>query len=86
MEDIDTIRAVTTRLVGLPPDPDHLNDNRASRAQSAMTTYMKSKSTDSESCLFDLFVDLRHWADRNGKDFDDTVRRSQDCYIEETLG
>ena len=84
MEAADTIKAVTTRLVGLPSDPDALNDKRAGQAQEAMTAYMDSKSTDAESCLFDLLVDLRHWADRSGKDFNDTILRSQLCYAEET--
>ena len=84
MSDADTLAAVTTRLTGLPPDPDGLNDKRAEAARVGMAAYVRHKSTDDESCLYDLLVDLRHWADRNGKDFDDTVKRSQKSYDDET--
>lgn len=80
----DTLKAVTTRLVGLPPDPDGLNKNRAQRAADAVSAYVRNGNTDEESQLYDLLVDLRHWADRNGKDFDETVAKSKDSYLEET--
>lgn len=80
----DTLKAVTTRLVGLPPDPDGLNESRAKRAAGALQVYQRVASTDDESLLYDLLVDLRHWADRNGTDFDETVAKSKESYVEET--
>ena len=79
----DTLKAVTTRLVGLPPDPDGLNESRGSRAAEALRAYASLNHTDEESMLYDLLVDLRHWSDRNGKDFTDIVTRSEKSYLEE---
>lgn len=80
----DTLKAVTTRLVGLPPDPDGLNERRAEHAAIALQAYVNIGVTDEESQLYDLLADLRHWADRNGKDFDETVVKSKELYVEET--
>lgn len=80
----DTLKAVTTRLVGLPPDPDGLNESRAKRAAETLSAYVRIGSTGEGSELYDLLVDLRHWADRNGADFDDVVTKSKASYVEET--
>ena len=80
----DTLKAVTTRLVGLPPDPEGLNERRAERAAIALQAYMNIGATEDDSLLYDLLVDLRHWADHNGKDFDVTVVKSKESYAEET--
>ncbi len=80
----NTLKAVTTRLVGLPPDPDGLNESRAKRAAETLSAYVRVGNTDEESQLYDLLVDLRHWADRNGADFDDIVTKSKASYVEET--
>lgn len=84
MTEADTIKAETVRLKGLPLDPDDMNEVSADAAQVAVSAYMSFKSTDGESCIYDLLVDLRHWCDRNGRDFDDTYKRSQKPYDEET--
>lgn len=84
MSNADTIKAVTIRLKGLPPDPDGLNESRAESAGKAMAAFMKTANTDDESNLYDLLVNLRHWADRNGRDFDDVVERGRMSYDEET--
>lgn len=85
MNDVGTIKVVTIRLKGLPPDPDGANAARAAPAGSAVYTYKHEKGMNAdEDGLFDLLVDLRHWADREGLDFDDAIEHSKACYVEET--
>lgn len=68
----------------LPPDPDGQNDDRADWARTALRAFMRATGTDLEDALGDLLCDLRHWADRNGFDFDATCERSGRMYVEET--
>lgn len=85
MSDADTIKAVTVRLKGLPPDPEGANASRAKPAQIAVEAYKREKGLvdDGQHGLYDLLIDLRHWADRVGLDFEDTNTRSLECYTEE---
>jgi hypothetical protein len=70
----------------LPPDPDGMNDKRASWAGSALAVFMRDTSTEDEDALGDLLADLMHWCDRNNYDFDAALERAHGHYEAETLG
>ena len=78
------IAAVTKRLIGLPPDPDGMNDERARLAWSTISMFERATHTDREDSLSDLLVDLMHWADRNELDFQDELDRAIRNYHSET--
>ena len=84
MSDADTIKAVTVRLVGLPPDPEGMNDKRAGWAQPAIDAFMKDTGSDLETVVADMIADLRHWCDRNGQDFNAELARALRYYEDET--
>ena len=60
----------------LPPDPEHMNDDRAAWAASALTAFMRCTGTDPEDALGDLLANLMHWSDRNNYDFDAALDRA----------
>jgi len=70
----------------LPPDPDRMNGRRAGWAGKAIAAFRVATGTDEEDALGDLLADLRHWADRNGYDFDAAEVRAQCHYDAETAG
>ncbi len=67
----------------IPPDPDGMNDQRAEWADIALKAFLAACPDDEETALPDLLCNLRHWADRNGIDFDLKLRSSTRCYEEE---
>jgi hypothetical protein len=80
----DQLREVTTRLTGLPPDPEGMNEARAEWAGAAIHAYMARTRTDLEDVVADLVTDLEHWCDRNGQSFDAEFTRGRSNYISET--
>lgn len=66
-------------------DGDGMNANRASWADAAIQQFMLVTGVEKEDALCDLFIDLAHWADRNGQDFPNELRRAQDHYRSETM-
>jgi hypothetical protein len=68
----------------LPPDPEGMNAKRAHHAWVAVVAFQNETGTDDEDCLCDLLCDLRHWADRNGYDWENQMRRAANHYTEET--
>jgi hypothetical protein len=70
----------------LPPDPEHMNDDRAAWAAAALTTFMQCTGTDLEDALGDLLANLMHWSDRNNYDFDAALDRARAHYEAETCG
>jgi hypothetical protein len=70
----------------LPPDPEHMNDDRAAWAASALTAFMRCTGTDLEDALGDLLANLMHWCDRNNYDFDAALDRARAHYNAETTG
>lgn len=84
MSDADTLRTVTTRLTGLPPDPDGMNGPRAASAGIAVRVFRRDTGTELENVVADLIADLGHWCDRNDQDFDAEFARGRAIYISET--
>jgi hypothetical protein len=75
----------------LPPDPEDFNDERANLAAVALNAYTRNAfhdRKDPDAATFglrDLLCNLRHWADRNGKDWEAELAAAMDNYQEETL-
>ena len=68
----------------LPPDPDELNDYRASWAAEAVKAFQETTGTYDEDALCDLLADLMHWADRYDYDFAAALIHARDHYQAET--
>jgi hypothetical protein len=68
----------------LPPDPEGMNDKRAAWAAIAIAAFQKATGTEDEDALCDLLADLRHWADRQGYDFEAASARANNHYEAET--
>ena len=68
----------------LPPDPEEMNDERSTWAESIILTFMDLTRTDRGDALSDLLCDLMHWCDRNGQDFEAELRRGRMHYRDET--
>lgn len=84
MTDAQTIAAVTTRLKGLPPDPEGMNDKRAGWAQTAIDAFMEETGSDLDTAVGDLIADIAHWCDRNDQHFDTELAKAGQFYAEET--
>lgn len=69
----------------LPPDPEGMNDDRAVWAEYALTAFLSVTGCDRVDALSDLLANLRHWADRNGQNFETELARGLDHYQAETL-
>lgn len=75
----------------LPPDPEDFNEARAQLAAVALDTYTRKAFHDRQDPdagtygLRDLLCNLRHWADRNGKDWETELSAAMASYDEETL-
>lgn len=76
----------TTAARTLPPDPEGMNERRARWAGVALAAFMAATGTDLEDAICDLIADLRHWADRNGQDFDHEADRGARHYAAEIGG
>jgi hypothetical protein len=61
----------------LPPDPEGMNERRATLAENALTAFWQETGDDKEAALRDLLTDLMHWCDRNHHDFDAELDRSR---------
>lgn len=72
--------------ITLPPDPDGENDNRAGWANEAIATFQTETECEDSDVLVDLLCDLRHWADREGRDWEAEFDRAMRMYAEETKG
>jgi hypothetical protein len=70
----------------LPPDPEHMNDDRAKWAQAALRAFRKATGADEEEALGDLLCDLLHWSDRGNFDFEAALDRARMHYEAETTG
>src|SRR5262249_18811724 len=68
----------------LPPDPEHMNDDRAEWAAAALRHFQCTTGTDYDDALGDLLGDLMHWCDRNACDFAATLARARTHYEAET--
>lgn len=72
----------------LPPDPDEMNNYRATTAQAAITTFQKATRTDDCDALADLLNSLIHLSDRRdhevGWNFEASLRCARSQYQEET--
>ncbi len=79
-------KTVRASAPALPPDPEGMNDRRARWASLALAAFMAATRTDPEDAICDLIADLRHWADRNGQDFDREADRGARHYAEEIGG
>ena len=73
---------------GLPPDPEGMNEDRASWALHAIKAFQDATGTDECDAIGDLLADLRHLCDRMGHrfgdDFDAISDKSRRCYEDET--
>ena len=70
----------------IPPDPEGMNDSRATWAALAVTAFQHATGTDDKDALSDLLADLMHWADRSKFHFEAALVRAQDHYQAETSG
>lgn len=70
----------------VPPDPEGMNDRRASWAGKALAAFQEVTGADEEDALADLLCDLMHLADRAPYDFDAALTRARDHYAAETKG
>ncbi len=71
----------------LPPDPEGMNDKRATWAEHALEEFMLQTGTDPENALADLLVDLMHLCDRVPEtygEFDAQLSRARGHYANET--
>jgi len=68
----------------LPPDPERMNDERASWANEALRHFQSISGTDYEDSLGDLLCDLMHWIHRINFDFDAAFFRARMHYEAET--
>jgi hypothetical protein len=68
----------------LPPDPEGMNDERASWADEVLQRFRALTGTDYEDALGDLLCDLMHWSDRNNFDFGLALQRAEGHYEAET--
>lgn len=75
----------TIKKITLPPDPEGMNDDRASWAATAIKEFIRETKTDPEDALADLLCDLMHWADRNNENFMGQFDRAVRSYKEETM-
>ena len=69
------------------------NDRRADRADAVVSEYVgperREIDVDPRAWLVDLLTDLRHWADRDGLDFDkanEVSKMHHECEVEENRG
>ena len=69
----------------LPPDPEGMNERRATLAENALTALWQ-KTGDKEAALGDLLADLMHWCDRNNHDFGAALDHARGYYEDETNG
>jgi hypothetical protein len=63
----------------------YTNEDRAEWAGKGVFVYRAVTGTDEESVLADLLCDLRHWADKNGQDWDEALARGDFHYESEVL-
>lgn len=71
----------------VPPDPEGMNDVRATCAKQALLQFIVTTGTDWADALGDLLADLMHLCDRVADlDFDRALRLARDHYAAETGG
>lgn len=71
--------------MNLPPDPDDLNDDRASWAAHALNQFSRLTGCDEQDeAIGDLLGNLMHWCDRNGKNFEEELAQGRAYYAKET--
>jgi hypothetical protein len=70
----------------LPPDPEGMNDKRASLAGAALAVFKSETGSDEEDAVGDFLADLMHWCDRHNYDFDAALERARGHYEAETTG
>jgi hypothetical protein len=68
----------------LPPDPEHLNEDRSKWAGDAIASFIAATGTEPEDALIDLLCDLMHWADRTDGCFESSLEWARSHYAEET--
>jgi hypothetical protein len=81
----------------LPPDPDKMNEDRATWAMTAINAFQERTGTNLEDALSDLLCDLMHLADRREtfrdpaddpeciiEEFDAALQRARQHYGDET--
>jgi hypothetical protein len=72
------------KRTALPPDPEHMNEQRAGWAAHALDAFNAATGTEPENLLSDLLCDLMHWADRHEGNFAAELARATRSYVEET--
>lgn len=61
----------------------HTNETRATIAAGLIDIYKERTGADQYDALADLLSDVMHWADTQGLDFDDELRRARNNYESE---
>lgn len=69
----------------LPPDPEGMNDVRATWAKQALLQFIINTGTDWADALGDLLANLMHLCDRDRElDFERSLQTARGHYAEET--
>lgn len=69
----------------LPPDPEGMNDVRATLAKQALLQFIINTGTDWADSLGDLLANLMHLCDRDRElDFERSLQTARGHYAEET--
>jgi hypothetical protein len=68
----------------MPPDPEGMNDARATWAGVALSAFLAETGCDIGDAVTDLLSDLMHWCDRNGQEFRTGLDRARLHYEAET--
>jgi hypothetical protein len=84
LDQLRALRAAAWEARHLPPDPEGMNDRRATWAAQALATFMAATGTDREDAVADLLADLIHWCDRNAQEFGRELARAEAHYAAET--
>jgi hypothetical protein len=71
-------------MTKLPPDPEEMNDARASWAAAALHCFQRKTGSEDDTALIDLLCDLMHWCDRNDGDFEQALQLARMHYEAET--
>ena len=69
----------------LLPDPDGLNEARASWADVALSTFASKTGAIRPDVVCHMLTDIRHWCDREGLDFEHELDRARAHYAAEVL-
>lgn len=78
---METKRTQQSKWPGYETDKE--NKRRASHAAAALAVFLRVTGVDLEDAVCDLLVDLMHWCDGHGQNFDAELQRGRGHYEDE---